>query len=239
MKSFFEMIKNNNTEGLRNLIPQYKEYSELTLDVRKGELLRYSGIPAAELRHDGLGKMDDSYLERADSDGELSAVIDDVINKASGVFSYRVAFVTCLISHDEEGYPILPFSQHSDDLAKNLEGCTGAVIFAATVGSGIDMLIRRYERTDRVRGLLLQGLGAERAEALCDTFNREIAGMAAEFGFDTRPRYSPGYGDLPISVQPGLLNAVNAEKRLGITLNSSFLMSPSKSVTAVVGIKCI
>ena len=43
-------------------------------------------------------------------------------------------------------------------------------------------------------------------------------------------------GDLPITVQPDLLKILDAEKRLGITLNASYMMSPSKSVTAVIGI---
>ena len=49
-------------------------------------------------------------------------------------------------------------------------------------------------------------------------------------------RYSPGYGDLPLSVQPALLDALDAGRRLGVTLTESLLMVPMKSVTAVVGI---
>ncbi len=216
------------------LIPGYKEYNEADVTpIRRGEVLRYSGIPAEVLRRQGLGRFDESYL--GEESDELTKLLDDIIKLAGNSFTYRVAYSVVPISWNA-GKVLLPFEQESEDLAKNLEGCSKAVIFAATVGAGIDMLIRRYERTDSIRGLLLQGLGAERAEALCDTFNREISITAEEEGLTAKPRYSPGFGDLPITVQPDVLKLVNAEKRLGITLNASYLMSPSKSVTAIIGL---
>ncbi|MBR3258643.1 MAG: vitamin B12 dependent methionine synthase, partial [Eggerthellaceae bacterium] len=47
----------------------------------------------------------------------------------------------------------------------------------------------------------------------------------------------PGYGDLPLEVQPDLLGLLDASRRLGITLSDSLLMSPTKSVTAIVGLR--
>ena len=116
-------------------------------------------------------------------------------------------------------------------------GCRGVIIFAATIGSGIDRLIRRYERTQQAVGVMLQAYGAERVEALCDTFNKEVSDSAAAFGLRARPRFSPGFADLPITVQPDILSITDAGRRLGITLNSSFLMAPSKSVTGIIGIR--
>ena len=55
-------------------------------------------------------------------------------------------------------------------------------------------------------------------------------------GLYLRPRFSPGYGDFPLSCQEGLLNGLQAGKRIGITLTEGSLMMPSKSVTAVIGI---
>jgi cobalamin-dependent methionine synthase I len=51
-----------------------------------------------------------------------------------------------------------------------------------------------------------------------------------------RPRFSPGFGDLPLSLQPEILAITNARKNLSITLDEGCLMSPSKSVTAFAGI---
>ena len=247
MNSIRESIRIGFEDG-GNIVPQFVEYRESDImEIRRGEILRYSGIPADILRKDGLGRFDVSYLDTevdsdaddkalSDSRGELVRIMDDVLKLADRKFTYRVAYCVTPIEWENE-VAHLPISKDSLDLSRNLEGCSHALIFAATVGSGIDLRIRRYERTDSIRGLLLQGLGAEKAEALCDTFCRDINKAAATEGMDIKPRYSPGYGDLPITVQPDVLRLVNAEKRLGITLNASYLMSPSKSVTAIVGLR--
>jgi len=124
----------------------------------------------------------------------------------------------------------------SAGLARNLEGCRSVVMFAATVGLALDRLIARYGRTAPAKALMLQAIGAERIEALCDVFCRELAGEKQKEGLFLRPRFSPGYGDLPLSVQQELFSVLDCPRQIGLTLNRSMLMSPSKSVTAIVGI---
>ena len=51
-----------------------------------------------------------------------------------------------------------------------------------------------------------------------------------------KPRYSPGYGDLSLSVQKDVLNILNADKILGIKLGENLLMIPKKSITAIQGV---
>ena len=51
-----------------------------------------------------------------------------------------------------------------------------------------------------------------------------------------RPRFSPGYGDLPLTLQPEICAALDVQRRLGIHVTESLLMIPSKSVTAVIGL---
>lgn len=233
MKEFLERLKAGSLTGNEKIIPIYNEYDKPELN--RSEILRYAGFPAAVLRAKGKGKKDDSFCE-VPTDEELARRLDEVIELAKGQFIYRLSYVCAKLGRDDEGYPVLPFEQHSDDLKKNLENCEGVIILAATVGAGIDRLIRRYERTEPATGLLLQGMGAERVEMLVDTFNDEVNKACEDMGVKAHPRYSPGYGDLPITVQPDLLKLLEAEKRLGITLNASYMMSPSKSVTAIIGI---
>lgn len=202
-------------------IPQYLDYETPSLNVT--EWLRYSCIPIYE-------------QENAAKDPELASSMEKALLLINGALSFRVGFCVVPLSRDEEGFPVFPFEQRSEKLKKNLEGCDRAVLFAATIGSGIDRLIRRYEKADPKMGLLLQGLGAERVESLCDAFNDEVKEICKESGRETRMRYSPGYGDLPIEVQKVFLPMLDAERRLGITLSDSCLMAPSKSVTAIIGI---
>ena len=63
-----------------------------------------------------------------------------------------------------------------------------------------------------------------------------LAEEHARVGKRTRPRFSAGYGDLPLGVQREIFAALDCPKHIGLTLNDSLLMSPTKSVTAIVGI---
>lgn len=122
----------------------------------------------------------------------------------------------------------------SQKLAAVLTGCDRVVIFAATMGLELDRLIARHGRLSPARGLMLQALGAERIEALCDSF---CDFLAAEYApLTVRRRFSPGYGDLPLENQRAFFDVLQCHKEIGLYLNESLLMSPTKSVTAIVGL---
>ncbi|MBR6173395.1 MAG: hypothetical protein IKQ49_09555 [Eubacterium sp.] len=205
--------------------PGYLEYEAPGYNLT--EMLRYSGFPAEKAIGIAKGHIQDETA---------IAMTEKVRSLAEKELRFRVEYLMVPLSFDADGFPVLPFPQHSESLKSNLSGCHTVLLFAATVGAGIDRLIRRYERTDANTALYLQGCGAERAESLCDTFEKDVASAAQSCGMWTRPRFSPGYGNLPLSVQKDFLILLNAEKRLGITLGASYLMSPSKSVTAIIGI---
>ena len=125
------------------------------------------------------------------------------------------------------------FSVASRDLAKNLQGCNSVILFATTLGVETDRLIARYQLLSPAKAMLLQALGAERIENGCDAF---CALMKAK-GLQLRPRFSPGYGDVALSVQKDFFRVLQCERLLGLYLNDSLLMSPSKSVTAFIGVE--
>lgn len=222
------LIADTLREGERT-VPQYLEYEAPALNEK--EWLRYSGIPFYD-------------QDTVKASAEMAEVMAEAKTLLTGQCAYRVSFLVAPIRWDEEGFPVLPFAQHSEKLRQNLQGCDKVVLFAATIGSGIDRLIRRYERTKPQLALMLQGLGAERVESLCDAFNQEVEEAATSIQnteddsgtVTSKRRFSPGYGDLSIEVQKDFLALLEAEKRLGITLSDSFLMAPSKSVTAIIGI---
>ena len=84
---------------------------------------------------------------------------------------------------------------------------------------------------------MLQALGAERIESLCDRFCADFENEVSLLGKKTRPRYSAGYGDFPIEMQFPICEALNSAKKIGVFVNESLLLSPSKSVTAIIGIE--
>lgn len=128
------------------------------------------------------------------------------------------------------------FCTKSRNLSRNLKDCSQIILFAATLGVGADHLIQKYNRLQMSRAVVLQAASAAMIEEYCDTVCTQLRRDYEERGLYLRPRFSPGYGDFPLSCQPMLLDALEAGKRIGIKLTDSFLMMPSKSVTAVMGV---
>jgi hypothetical protein len=124
----------------------------------------------------------------------------------------------------------------SRDLAKNLDGCSEAYMFAATLGMGIDMMIRRAELKSMIEASVIQAVSAALTEGYCDSINKEINESIRAEGLYPRPRYSPGFGDFGLEYQPEFLDILAAQKEIGIKLTDGLLMIPSKSVTALIGI---
>lgn len=176
------------------------------------------------LRYAGCKSFDDELLQ------PLCACIDEVRDK----LSYKVCYRELPVSISGKTIDFGCLNVQSQNLAKNLQGCKTVIIFAATLGVELDRFIAKYGRISPSKALLLQAIGAERIEALCDMFCED---MAKEKHMVLKPRFSPGYGDVPLEVQKDIFNLLDCSKRIGISLNDSLLMSPSKSVTAFVGLK--
>ena len=177
------------------------------------------------------------YMGAREATDEVRALLRAVIDEAGSCFSGRVCAMECAVSISQSTVDLGFCRVESRDLTKALAGCESVLILAATVGMEIDRMIARYQRISPARALALQALGAERVEALCDVFCRARAEEYTPRGISLRPRFSAGYGDLPLSLQRELFRALDCPKRIGLTLNDSLLMSPTKSVTAIVGLK--
>ena len=172
-----------------------------------------------------------------DADEAVLALLNSCLEEAENVFTPRVCYREQEICREGDAIALGFARVQSASLSKNLDGCEGIVLFAATVGLGIDRVIATYTRTSPARAVCMQAVGAERIEALCDTFCKDLQATYAKNGKVLRPRFSPGYGDLPLELQKDIFNALDCPKRIGLTLNDSMLMSPTKSVTAIVGLK--
>ena len=90
--------------------------------------------------------------------------------------------------------------------------------------------------TDPVGQLVLDAAGSALVERAADAAEASVVAAAADRGLFCSSRFSPGYGDLSLATQAPLLATLDAQRALGITLSADYLMSPTKSVTAVVGL---
>ncbi len=122
-------------------------------------------------------------------------------------------------------------------LAAHLSGCRSAYLVCGTLGAGMDALQRRVSARSGTDALIVQAIGAALIETWMDSVEGEIRGQLAR-GESLVPRYSPGYGDFPLSAQRAILALLDAPRAVGVSLTDGLLMAPSKSVSAVIGVKC-
>lgn len=124
----------------------------------------------------------------------------------------------------------------SYSLAAHLEGSRDAYLVCGTIGAGFDALQRKASATSASDSLILQAIGAAMIENLMDSAENEIRKEIAE-GESLTPRYSPGYGNFPLDAQRAILNLLDTSRMIGVSLTDTMLMTPSKSVSAVIGVK--
>lgn len=126
----------------------------------------------------------------------------------------------------------LVFPGHS--LREHLEGCDRAVLLCATLSSGADACIRAAQVTDMARALVLDALASAAIEQVCERAEAALHESLPKTYMTWR--FSPGYGDFPLSVQGEFLNVMDAGKRIGLCATDTSLLTPRKSVTAVIGL---
>jgi len=179
----------------------------------KDEILRYAGCT----------QEDEATAEL------LESCLSEVRNK----LTYKVCYIETDVFAEGDICDFGLFEVKSKKLAQNLNGVERAVLFAATIGIEADRLIAKYGRLSPSRAFMFQAIGAERIEALCDEFCDKFM---QENAVALKPRFSPGYGDLSLDTQKQVFDILGCSKRIGLYLNESLLMTPSKSVTAFAGI---
>ncbi len=122
------------------------------------------------------------------------------------------------------------------DIARHLVGASEVVLMALTLGAGVDRELRRLSLTDSLEQVLFDAVATALVERAADSCEARVRAYAANKSQFCSWRFSPGYGDLPLEIQPAFLSTLDAARRLGITLTPSNLMVPTKSVTAVIGV---
>lgn len=189
------------------------------MDIRMREAIRYLGYGRSTVDEKTLQLMRESFVE-----------LEQLAKKK---FVYRIFE---LEESDDGQLMIGKLNVKSRDLAKNLHGCKRAILFAATLGVDVDREIRKYEVLHISKAVVLQACAAAYLEAYCDEMQKKLAELFHEEGCSLRPRFSPGYGDFFISHQEDVLRMLEATKKIGLTMTEAYMLTPTKSVTAIIGV---
>ncbi|MDR1665051.1 MAG: Vitamin B12 dependent methionine synthase activation subunit, partial [Clostridiales bacterium] len=157
------------------------------------------------------------YLGTETPDARLSGIIADIAaeleTNAPPKSVYRI--FDCKTSSaltEIDGLAI-----NSAGLARHMAGCRRAVLFAATLGAGADVLIRRYTVSGMEKAAVAQAVCAALLEEYCDKIMADMAGEPLLAGWYPRARFSPGYGDFDIAYQKDILRLLRGDVRIGLT----------------------
>lgn len=115
-----------------------------------------------------------------------------------------------------------------------LDTCDQAVLLCCTLGAEFDALLRARQARDMAQAAILDACGSALVEAGCDALTAELAAQFPDRHLTDR--FSPGYGDLPLTLQPMICTALDTHRRLGVHVTASLLLNPGKSVTAIIGL---
>lgn len=187
----------------------------------RAELLRYLGYGGQELSDELLARID-----------KMVARCAEVARPRSWTRSFAVR--SC--GEDEVTLEGCALRLTGRDIAEHLHNAREVVLVATTLGAGVDQELRRLSLTDPLGQVVFDAAATAAVERAVDKVEARVRAAAAARGLYCSWRFSPGYGDLPLDVQPQVLSVLDASRRLGITLTPSNLMVPTKSVTALIGI---
>ena len=120
------------------------------------------------------------------------------------------------------------------DVPALLQDSTRVILMAATLGAGTERLLRQSQARSMGEAVLLDALAGAAIENVCDNLCEDLARRFAPKHLTDR--FSPGYGDFPVSRQRMFFDLLDITRQIGVTLTPSGLMLPQKSVTALMGV---
>ncbi len=121
-------------------------------------------------------------------------------------------------------------------IAKLLKEAHDVIFCATTIGEALEKEVNRLlEERKTLEATILDAIGSTAADTAMDYLNNLLKAEATRRGLKLTRRYSPGYGDLPLSIQADLLKFSGGDK-LGIKVSPSHMLIPRKSVTAIIGV---
>ncbi len=167
-------------------------------------------------------------------DEALEALTKKNLKEFQEIAKFSACYLLLPCRETEEGVDFGAFLAPGKSLKRNLRGCGQAILFAATAGVETERQRRRAELSSMAQAVVLDAIGSAAIESFCDWLSDGWRRDCPNFVL--RPRFSPGYGDLPLETQKTLLSVLDAGRKAGVSLTESFLMLPQKSVSAIVGL---
>jgi hypothetical protein len=189
------------------------------LNIKKKEVLRYLGH-----KNQIVGE-------------SIDLLIDECIDEIMKYVSLKYIFKVFDIVKSIQGVEVLNSNLilEGRDIEEHLKYSKQCAVMAVTLGNLVDAKIRYYEKFNLTKALILDACATVIIESACDEIQEEIRKEALKTNKGITYRYSPGYGDFPIDIQKKILDILEAQKKIGLSVTEDSILIPRKSVTAVIG----
>lgn len=130
--------------------------------------------------------------------------------------------------------PNSSFKLKGKAIKNHLKNCEKVIFMCATLSGGVDLLIRKKQITGMAEAMITDSLASAVIEQVCDKAEEIILRDFKEY--EHTWRFGLGYDDFPLDCQKQFLDILDAPKRIGVCVNQSMMLTPTKSVTCVIGL---
>ncbi len=169
------------------------------------------------------------------ANSELESRIQRLLPRFLKEVNCRACWLELPVSVSNHTVDMELMTAESANLAANIKNSDKAAVFAATVGIGVDRLLKAASVHSPSEALIYDAMASTAIEWFCDALCSELSERYSDYKLC--PRFSPGYGDLPLAFQRDMVRVLDARRCIGLTLTENLMMIPQKSVTAIVGLK--
>ena len=179
------------------------------------------------LRYAGLAKKNSFAPELVETALE-EALLLVMPQSVWEIYNYNADAQKILAAH--------PLRLTGEKIGGHLAACEKIVVLCATVGEDIERAVtEHFARGEYTLAVLLDAAATAAVEQTADATEEIIGQTAKKRGLKMRTRFSPGYGDWPLTEQRSILPLAGGDK-IGVTLTESLMLMPRKSITAVIGL---
>jgi len=189
----------------------------------KSEVYRYLGYDA----------------QKTENWTSVEQLYSDTFRILSELITVRGAYRHFSLQHHLQGIFLAreqgDFPLPGQDLAALLAQSWRVSLLAVTLGPELDAWIdEQVAQGQYAAAAMGDAIGSAAAEEAIEQLDHQLQEQASQCGYQTTSRFSPGYGDLPLSFQKEFLEALQEEQLL-LRVNAQFLLIPRKSITALLG----
>ncbi|MCP4784657.1 MAG: hypothetical protein GY903_10315 [Fuerstiella sp.] len=214
-------VRRSTTDELFELEPRVIDRVDEPVD--RLEVLRYLGYPVDVTPKDSIGNIIDHWIEQAHQFATPRA-------------TYLVRPVTELAPRQLCVQSSLGVVEFKGAIGEYLGASQSVAAFIATAGPAVERRASELlQEGDSLGAMILNAIGAERAEAAEVAVIGQLRELALAFNLVPTLPYSPGYCGMKLTEQQKLFSLFNGED-VGVTLTADCLMQPVKSVSGLIGL---